>query len=954
MMRLAGVALGMSAIGWCAPPVLAQSDRPSAANRLVKTWDFEDRIVNGFISSFPQDWYSGNPVPPHAERAGFPFWNEPGFSTAHAVSGESSLRLPTRGGSTSVRLARSALVVMPGSDYLITTMVRTDGLTHGRARVAAQYVRSTIHIDPQTGDRLTGYEPIPQSRVVSPLLLSDGEWKPVQIRMDAHPEAEFLEIELLLLQPEQFLDELRHAPEAGTPESRNPAIAEDPRSRRLVHEVIREDRSGSVSFDDVSVYQMPRLELRTTTEGNFVTAPTEPELILQVMDLTGEPLTASLRVYDLDGEVVSSGSFRGVELSAALRWSPQIERYGWYRATLDVHNPEGLVAQAFTQFVYLPPAGTLDREQARRFGLVAEDLRRDQLELLPRVVHALRTGAIWINIWGDDELGAGIGARQFGGAPSAFETAIDRLLEARQDITFVLGGAPLGVVRAAGLDQNATLDLFERDTELWGGSLEPLLTRYGERVARWQIAPTGDDGAFWKQDAQIAIDRVTGVMRRLVPRPTVVIPWMATHAPPRMLDIAQSSDGANQLTVVLAPEVSSEAISELAKFWPKGEGLALVIQSPDRDLYGRRANSIDLTKRAALAWHAGISRLAIESPWVWREARDASHEHDGLMPYDGQWLPEVEAAVWRTLSQSLATQEPAGEFRTGGGTRVLIGRPRGAARGSGVLIAWNEHATPSEAVLRAYLADGPVRAIDPFGNTTIIEPVDGLHEVHLGQMPVIIEGINAELSLFRAGLRVEPGFVPSRAMRHELELVVNNPYTGGISGRIRFSEPHNWNFTPRVLHFSARRGEELRLPFTIELGIGEEAGPRTIHAELELTADKAYPIMRIPLRVELGLEDVVLTPSSRLAPGPDGRLTTVIVEALVTNTSQQSISLEATATAPGFPGQSAPISSLEPGDSVVKRFVFLNASEALRGKRVRVSLREQNGSGRINRTLDIP
>ncbi len=953
--------LAAAAIACCAGAALGQSDRPIAANRLVKQWDFEDRIINGFIADFPQDWYSGNPVPPQPDRPGFPFWNEPGFSTASPASGEYCMILPTKGGSTSVKLSRSALVVMPGSDYLLTAMVRTDGLVHARARLITRYVRSTIEIDPQTGNRFTGYVPIEGTEVQTRLLISEGEWMPVQLRVDAHPEAEFLEIELQLLQPEQFLDELRPPPltEKKPTESINPALPPDPRERRLAHEVIREDRTGSASFDLISVYQMPRLELRSSVPSNFVVAPNTPELVLQVFDLTGEALDAELNLYDLDGSVIASEQFRGTDLSTPVRWAPPIHDYGWYRATLDVSNVNGLVAQAFTQFVYLAPERPGDREDKRRFGVLAEGLQPEQLELLPEVIRAIHSGSIWINIWGDDPLGASAGAQRFGGTPSAFETAIDRLLEARQDITFVLDSAPEGVARSAGLDRGALLDLFERDPSLWSVSLEPLLTRFGERVSRWQIGPTGSDAVFWDDDPWNSLQAATTLLSRLVPRPAVVLPWQATHSVPPALQAAATDDAStpssrpNPLTISIPPEIGDGAIPELARLWPSAEGTTAVIETGDRDQYGRRAIAIDLTRRAALAWFSGIERLAIPSPWLWREPRSAAEHYDGLMPYEGQWLPEIETPVWRTLSQTLSMQEPAGEFRTIDGVRVLIGRPGALGRASGVMVAWNEFAAEGDAVLRAHLGDEPVLASDPFGNTITVEPVDGLHEIRLGQMPVIIEGINADLAMLRAGLEILPNQVPARAMRHDLELVIRNPYPMGISGRIRLMDPERWNFTPRVIRFSARRGEEVRVPFTIELGLGEESGPREIMAELELVADRDYPIMTVPLQVDLGLDAIELTVNYRLAPAPDGSLTTLIVEALVTNTSPDPVSLEAVALAPGFQTQSAPISALEPGDSAVKRFVFLNAADALRGKRVRVSVREQEGSGRLNRTLEI-
>ena len=231
--------IASAALACLAGEAIGQSDRPSAANRLVKVWDFEDRVINGFIADFPQDWFSGNPAPPQPERPGFPFWNKPGFSSEHAASGESCVVLPTKGGSTSVRLARSALVVMPGSDYLVTARVRTDGLVHARARITTRYVRSTVEINPRTGDRTTGYIPIDETTVESSLILSEGEWTPIQLRVDAHPEAEFLEIELLLLQPEQFLAELRDAPVAEQAQPTNPALVPPARDGRLIHEVIR-------------------------------------------------------------------------------------------------------------------------------------------------------------------------------------------------------------------------------------------------------------------------------------------------------------------------------------------------------------------------------------------------------------------------------------------------------------------------------------------------------------------------------------------------------------------------------------------------------------------------------------------------------------------------------------------------------------------------------------------
>ena len=60
-----------------------------------------------------------------------------------------------------------------------------------------------------------------------------------------------------------------------------------------------------------------------------------------------------------------------------------------------------------------------------------------------------------------------------------------------------------------------------------------------------------------------------------------------------------------------------------------------------------------------------------------------------------------------------------------------------------------------------------------------------------------------------------------------------------------------------------------------------------------------------------------------------------------------------TALAHGLPRKQAPISSLMPGDSTVRQFLFEGAADTLRGGRVRLSLLGTEGAERLNKTLDV-
>src|SRR5690606_30233337 len=81
--------------------------------------------------------------------------------------------------------------------------------------------------------------PIPGSEARSRMVASEGEWTPLELALRGQPNAAWIQIELQLLQP----SEMRAAPlSAG--------------------EVSPADYRGRAWFDDVAIYQTPRVTLR--------------------------------------------------------------------------------------------------------------------------------------------------------------------------------------------------------------------------------------------------------------------------------------------------------------------------------------------------------------------------------------------------------------------------------------------------------------------------------------------------------------------------------------------------------------------------------------------------------------------------------------------------------------------------------------------------------------------
>jgi hypothetical protein len=865
-----------------AAPALAQSpQRPSTARRLVQLWDFEDPISR--VEPVPSGWFRAQDAPPVRERPGYPGWNTPILFTGDAHSGRRALRLPTQGGNTSLTLAAGVIPAFPDGDYAVLARVRTVGLVHARARITLRFLsRDLLPID--------GAE----SRTVP--AISEGAWTTVETSITGRPDAAWLQLELELVQPATF---------------------DPPRSPIDLRD---QDFRGEAQFDDVAIYQIPRVDLRTTAPASTIVYPDAPTLAAMVRDLTGEPLTLDLTVYDVDGRQIAAVNMPAPPSGRTTTWTPQLDRFGWYRAVLEVSGPSGPVGQQATDFIWCPAGTAPDAADRQSFGVIADDLGAPQLGALPDLLRRTQIGAATLPVWpisGPDESDK---------AAEASRRAAEALLNQGVDVTFMLSRVPESVSRAAKADTSDPVKLFTAEGDAWLPALSKTLANFGERVRRWQIGATADGEPVSPQDVIAVRER----MQRIIPSPNIAL--AATL--PRLAGVEASSPDA--ISVVWPVGVPTAAFPAA----PAGEGpeRTLVIETPPATVFGGNASAIELARRAVTGWAAGYRRLAIRSPWTWHPDRP------------GDLQPGVELAAWRNLSQRLSGARVVGAFPVvEGATALILSTPRG-----GMLVGWNESAPEGAAVIRGLLSESEVTATDAMGNPVQVRTsaTEG-HLVPLGEMPVFVDGVDLPLTRFRASMRLEPGFVPARAEKHTIELVVENPWPEGISGRIRLDDPPRWSIAPRVLGFNVGPGKTVRLPVEFAFTLGEEAGQRYVEAQVELYADRRYPLLRVPLPIEIGLPTVDLSVTYSYEPSPDGRTSDVVVTAVISNIADRPVTMEAFSLAPGYRVFDAPVSDLQPGSSATRRFRYENGAVELRGKTVRVGIKEQDGTGRLNKTLNI-
>lgn len=856
--------------------------------RLIRSWDFEEALEH--LEPVPRNWYRGIHDPPRQPRPGFPNWNLAAFDESVSSSGQVSVKLPTRGGSTSLLLAGGVVPAMPEGEYVVTCKVRTDGLVHARARVVAGFLTGSL-------------EEIEDSVARSDLLLTDGSWQDVRVELHAHPDAAWIRIELQVLQPDQYV-------------SRSVSDVE----------ALHEDVDGAAWFDDLEIYQIPRVSVRADAEGGLAVGEQPPVIEAVAQDLAGEQLFGRITILDIEGREVAQLEDEISPAGRKFTWRPPLERFGWYSAELHVLNSNGVIGNERTTFVWAPPRATRDYAEQREWGLelgvLPEEVRDDVVSIIER----LHTGIAMVPVWPER-----LDVVSFDAYVEEISPMIDRLLDMGQQVVFVLERLPAGLARATETDPDNPLGALAAEGEAWHAHLDRILAKYGERVRRWQLGATGSDRPFWRDDLAGDLGAVTTKLRRLVPRPLPTLPWRIDYP----TDTLAEAPAALTVTVpgFARPEVLDEAIDQL----PRASEVGLFIPAPDHEAHGAQRATIEFVKRLVLARAAGSRRILTPQPW-----RIVGEERPEVRP-------DPTLGALGLVIDELAGRRYLGELPVADGVRALIF----GGRGGGLLVAWNNWAYPEDAVIDAYLGASAIETVDMFGNRAPVEsPGPGQNtRIMLDERPLFIEGIDTELALFRSLLRMEPDFIQARTERHHTELVVENPWPVHLTGKIRIARPEEWTIQPRVSTLSIAPGESVRIPLEIGFGVSELAGKRTISADVQLTTERSYPVLEMPVTVEIGLDDIRLIPTLRFADGRGGPRSDVIVSLQITNMGTETISMHAFLQAPGRRGLRSPVSALAPGESVVRHFRMEGAAEDLRGREIRVGLKELDGTGRLNKTL---
>ncbi len=856
--------------------------------RLIRRFDFEE--AETVRVEFPLQFKRNISV-----DRGFPKFGRLGLAGDVSANGRWSFRFELDGGSLSAEIPTGVLPVLPLADYVVTCRVRTDGLTHARARLVAR-----LHD--------AAGAPIVESTAESALVRTGGTWETLSIHVRGDDDrAADIVVELQVLQPRQYGWE-KEGSERPVPE----------------------DVSGTAWFDDVAIWHLPRIDLTADAPGNVYTAPATPRVSMLVRDLLNETLTATLRVRDVEDRTVYEDSFLAPRGRLPLAKDIPLPRCGWYRAELSIYSGDTLAGRETLDLVVLPPDRPRGVRTAERLGVALPHLPIDRHGYAADLVRQLQVGGAIVTVW-DGRMTAELADER----AAALRDTIEALLVAETDVTFALEGVPHHLAGALGVDPAQVLELIARAPAQWREHLDDLLVNFGLRVSRWQLGSSTEPDAFWKPELAALTRAARDHLATFIPDPRVIVPFTAHQEIPPGL-------GRTAAHVRVPTAVAPGDLAAYAAAWRTDDGDASLLFEvlPDH-LFTPRQQVVDLMLRTLRAWRLGppdaAPRLFIDAPWQWTAT--------GPQP-----VPVF--AAWRGLADALRGRRFAGELPAGDGVTAWF--MEDVKTGRGALVLWREELTAAPVPpLEVLLANHPVRLIDAFGNATTVAAENGHHAIEVGDVPVFVDDIDLPLARFRAGFRVEPSFVPAMHRVHDAELVLTNTWDVGISGSVRLRDVEGCVIEPRRCDFAILPGEELRVPLSIVLDRSAVSGVRRVEADVGLTAGGSYRLTTYAA-LDIGWKEIGLRPSWSVARNARTGAPELVVTHHITNRGDEVVNVDAFVLAPGLRMRRRPVPALAPGATAIRTFRIPGDAAALGGRRIRVGVSERNGIAQLNQLLTIP
>ncbi len=827
---------------------------------------------------------------------GFPMFLEGRFDREEGRASAPAFRLDLDGGSVGYHYEGRDIAVRTSSDYLVVAWIRTEGLETARAYVTACFLD-------RKGIRIEGTER--RSTVVGGSGKTD--WTPVTIALPGSiANSRYIGVSLWLTQSYVW-DE----------------------STRPPRHVEREDVKGTAWFDDITAYRLPRVTLRTASAGNVFTGHETVELRSEVSDPDGLGLSGRLVIRDADGQVIDDRPAPiGTGESGGMQKSTYRLPPGLYEAELLVTSGETVLVRRHLRFVRLEAPIRVPQSSGGRFGLILENTSGAALAGQSELLRTLGFQHVKIPVWCAQRAGMGDPqATPSGREPSG--AVLDRYLQAIIDA----GAEPVGVLvndqRALANDPGRKVrslaDIMSEDPRTWKPLIAGLWSRYAGLIHVWQIGADGDASIGLDPRLPSLVSTLRREMGPLVGRAVLAAVGDTYHAPDAGL-------GADFESILIpgqtSPDVLPGQVGPVAG--PQRERAWLTVEPLADAGYPRIARLSDFARRLVEAAFQNTRAVFVAAPW--------EVEAD-LLGCDIRAREDL--IVLRTVADLLGGTTPVSRMNLDGQAHCLVFDRNGMA----VVFAWDAYAPPEGRAYLLPLGDSASQ-VDLWDRRTALEEVGSHRRVRIGPVPTFLIDTPTWLTEFRRQVRVDPCVFEASFDSHQQSVCFRNTFHQPISGMLHVEGPPDWDIRPNRMSFVLQPGEEFRQAISLRFPLNAESGLTPLAAEFSLDADRRYDFI-VPAWFELGLRDVdvdtyVYRTGSR-----------VIVRQTMSNRTDAAVSFEGYVIAPERPRITRTFVNAQPRQTMIKDFILDDATD-LAGQRIRIGLKEIQGSRVWNRIVTVP
>ncbi len=864
-----------------------------SGQQVTQTFDFEERTVN--FQELPMYWNKLD------AGDGYPHYSEGMLDNAHARSGQYSFKMAPNGGSVAYEFDHRRILVKPGGDSQVTGYVFFNKADRCRAQLRCILT-----------DRMG--QPIPESerksKLVGPVDVDDNGWAQMEVYVPGNfNEARYISVSIWFMQEEQW------AQSGG------------------ISHIYQKNVWAEAWFDDISIYQLPRVVLKSSHDNNLFAWDQTPRIDVEVQGVGTLDYQARLELQDSWHRILHNERWVLTGLEGEIKIRPfefPSLPAGIYSAYLHIYsNEEQIASRRITFGVLAPLYGDAD-QSGQGFGVLALDPQSGPLDTNIDMIRALRARLVKLPVWRRKGLSSGAIAME-----PDFDSKLLQLLRERIKIIAVFDEVLDEMANKMITPDGTILDLFQQDAQLWQSDLSLLLAQYARQIVYWQIS---NDYNRYRLDSRIGrtIETIRPEFKKLVGDTILIAPVSATQL------VQTDQMKSEELSIFLPRSIPPDQIpSYVDDFINQGfKSIWLTVDWYDNLERERDYSLIDLAKRLVFSQRSAADSVFIRHPWQLRT--DSART---------QMEPTEAFLVFRTIADLLGGSKYCNELELAHQVHAMIFDNHGI----GYLVVWNNNYDPYgdnvPAELDMYLGEEPTM-IDIFGNPQSIINGGGRSKLTLNQWPVILRDINIPLAKLRASTHLEPDYVEADISRQEMELVFKNPWPDTIAGSIRFitSEMSNgrrgWEISPQTINFVLRNDQEFRRTISVKFPSSELGGWKSLRTHMVINADRNYAIdLHLPFEIQLNGIDVS-TFAQRLGDS------SMRIQQIITNESDQSISLRSFMDLPNLEHQELPITELPPGQTTTKMYLIPDVLKWY-GMFIRVGLYDPEGTRRVNYQVPI-